>query len=485
MIRTLIVALSLLCTSPAFGQAFDGGGAVSRVWSSSASNPTGSAPADAIEPANVTETLTESDWIDGVTDNQATDYLVGSGVNARKFRFSCADSWVGNVDPILAKGSTNFAHGHAGAGHAVADPDFTWTRARAAPSSTCDGGPIVSTNYWKPQMLWQQSNGLVTSVRSKTLFYYQNGTQGTTQKATGLRRDFGFIGGPNPADYNDTARRAEYAAAGMLYPGSPDTPAGFVGIQCSTYNGTVQTVSLTSSRAKLRDGTPVTYMARHLKNEAGQDPWGGTCAGTNSQPAMIIIDLIAPDCWDRTNLRSPDGRSHTAYGANSGADPANDKCPDGWAFVPQLEGKEQYFTTGFAEYGNWYLSSDRMNPPGTPGDPTSKDPCRQIGAWFCPGSTAHFDWINGWKSNVLDEMQRECLGVTVRGTGPANGLGGECNNGTISRYRRFKGGTSPDTSLSGGCTVIAHCFSLDPGQVQRFHPLKVGTAATVTIHHTH
>lgn len=470
-------------------QSYDGGGPVARVWTLAPSNPTGAAPADALEQDDVAEEIAgfdEDDWIvitDGTWENTPG--------REKKFRVTCEPTLAKQLDSILYHGvPPPVGHRHQGTGNRGWNETSDYASLRADPSSTCSGGPLNGTNYWEPEMMKLVSSLLVGLRPEVDTFYYVTGTIGDPNVFTWLRRNFAFIGGANPSDnhdtgFNDGVRRAEYAAAGFMYPGSPDTPAGMVGWECHSGNGTINVVSDADSRMKSEYGAEREYFARFLQDENGDDPWGGACTGDNEHPGTLILNLWAPDCWDRTNLRAPTGREHVAYSATTSDSTVRNVCPEDYGRVPRLEVKREYRHTGWDDYKQWFLSSDRMNAESTPADPESLDPCRATGPWYCPGSTAHFDWIGGWKADVFDEWQRECLGIPVRGIAPEYGPA-ECNASSISKYRRMiYTGASPDPEMSGGCDVINACTNATPGNPERYNPLDDNTAVDLTIEHQH
>ncbi len=502
MIRRIIayVAAFSLIANMAQAQTYDSGAAVTPVWSLTPTNPVGSAPADSIEPADVADSgFTESDWIttgDELTTDKVGDpgdYYKNTTDGERKVRVLCEPGSAKQVDPILGYGITPYGHRHEGIGNVGWSASSTFATLRASPSSTCSGGPLNGVIYWEPEFIKPLGGGVFVGIRPQNAtFYYITGLQSEANKATWLRRDFAFIGGQNPANFNNQALRNEYAAAGLEFPGSPsgtgqgDSP-GFGGYQC--YAGSAPTVAVTVSRAasrmKTSTGAENSGAARHLVAEDGSDPWGGGCTGSNGSPGLIILNLSAPNCWDRTNLRSPDGRNHVRYGTRTSDNGYTDLCPNGWAHIPALQAKTEFTHTGFSDYGTWFLSSDRMNPAGTAADTSSYDPCRRVSAYYCNGATAHFDWMYGWKSSIIDEWQRECLGIPVRGVSPTNGPA-ECNTSQISRYRKLLiGGASPNSAMSGGCATIGNCTNAVPGNIQRYNPLPAGSKATVVIGHTH
>jgi hypothetical protein len=479
MIRRILSFLAFLAfANAAFAQAWGPDGQQPRNWIATPNNPAnGTVAADAYEPAAPTESIVDTDWL--VPANLA-NYLTNPG-SQRKARFLCRPSTAHQVDPILGLGLNPFGHRHQGIGNAGWNENSTFSTLRASPSSTCAGGPLNGTIYWEAELLKDLATGVTVGIPPYvSTFYYLSNLRQDPIELTWLRRNFGFIGGANPSDYNDTTRRNELTAAGMVYYGSPETPAGFKGWQCYRgSDGAIQTVTRVASQMKSDTGSAIPTYSRHLRAPDGSDPWGGTCTGSAAQPGFILLELEAPNCWDGHNLRSPDGRGHVAYWTRTPDSAHVRLCPNNWVKVPQLTAKVEFHHAGFSDYGTWYLSSDRMNSPGTAGDPTSLDPCRQTGPYFCNGSTAHFDWIYGWKPSIIDTWQRECLGISVRGVAPTNGPA-ECDSGTISHdYALASGGTSPNSSLTGGCSIVAGCVSsYTPGDPNRYNPVPAGTHAT-------
>jgi hypothetical protein len=392
IIRALFGALTLLLLlqpAAARAQAYTSGSSVTRVWTTTPTVPsiTATLPADSYEPADVADSgFTESAWIltgDALGTSNYKHCM--DNTCEKKFRIQCGPAFAASFDSILGKGIKPFGHRHQFTGNVNFNENGTFTTNRTSPSSTCDGGPLWSTPYWEPELIWGSLvGGYEVGIQPHTTtFYYINGTQDTANNETWLRRDTAFIGGVNPADPEDAARRVEYAAAGLLYPGGPDTSAGFMGWFCLTNHGTTQQpVTHPASQMKGDSGSPNGF-ARHLKDVDGSDPWGGACTGTVSDPALLQLNLIAPGCWDATNLRAPDGRAHMAYPTRTGDSAFTNLCPNNWVHIPTLTAKVEFYTLGFAEYGNWYFSSDRMHmasptcPDATAACPASKDACRQ------------------------------------------------------------------------------------------------------------
>lgn len=491
MMKKLFLAfLALfLLASPAGAQQWNhsdwtDGSVPARDWANyTLAPPTGSAPADTFEPADVADSgFTESDWI------QTLDGT-GWGINSPKFRINCKPSKFFYGDPILAYGTPPpVVHKHQGIGNWNWDQNSTWTTLRASPGSSCGGGPLNGTLYWEPEVIKKLPSGLQVGIKPDVIdFYYVDLVGGGM---TWLRRDLAFILGTNPLDYNDTARRAEYAAQGYVYPGGPETPAGFQGWQCINDNLAPVTVSDQSAmRSPYIDPQTGDYIkleyARHLRAPDGSDPFQGTCTS-----GTLILNLSAPECWDGHNLRAPDGRGHFAHAARVNNQVA---CPSMmvngvrqyYRKVPALGVKSEFRHSGFSDYGQWYFSSDRLNPASTPADTSSKDPCRRVGPWFCNGSTAHADWMGGWKTSIMDEWQLNCLAIPVRGATPP-AQGNDCNDGRLSQFRKLKtGGPSPNSALTGGCTTILGCHDASVGGANRIRIPGAGEEGPFEGHGTH
>jgi hypothetical protein len=491
LLHVLLTLVMLFGTPALHAQAWGPDGQQPVNWVLTPNNPAnGAVAADAYQPADTGETIVDTDWYSTAT---ASNYKVGPAAQ-RKARFLCRPSVGGiHMDPILGEGQVTFGHAHQFTGHANPTDTDDYTKLRADPSSNCAGGPLNSSDYWEPDLREDLKSGITVGIRPyvSTFYYMLNEDSSTPPEATWLRNNIGFIAATNFMDYNDQARRDEYSAAGLVYPGSPVTPAGFDGWQCEqwdTATGTyvTKTVTRVASRMQSDTGAAISTYSRHLAAPDGSDPWGGTCQVVDGHPTVLLLELAAPQCWDGHNLRSPDGRGHVRYYARTPDSAHVHLCPDNWVLQPQLTVKTEYNVNGPAEYTKLYLESDRMHmaTPACP-DPgvacaASLDPCRQISVNYCNGSTAHFDYIFGWKKSVSDLWQRECLGLSVDGVAPVNGPA-ECDGSTVSQAYELKSGvTSPNTALTGGCAQVAGCTaSLVPGDIKRYNAPPSGTQVTV------
>lgn len=490
-------------------------------WTTPSSNPTGSAPADAYEPADIALPggVAESDWKLSIGDQQGdgasgAQFVVETG-REKKLRFSCEPTLVKIKDNILGKGVKKFGHPHMGFGLVDWDENTTFQTARASPRSTCAGGPLNGSNYMEPAFLAELASGAIVAVLPQDqINYYILGEQGEANYATWLRAGMQFLIGPNPKDMNDTKRRAQYVAGGRSYPGGVNYGSGQLGYYCVRFDGTQASV-VGDARMEITPGNYIAGKARYLRGPSGEDPFNGGCYGTEAEPATLAANLLAPGCWDRHNLTAPDGRSHFYYPA----DPYGAKvCPKttagvDYGHVPELEVKNFYLTTGFADYGAWYLESDRMrvattecpdatapcdgasggNVPGTVDGVSysrvSISPCRSTGLDFCNGETLHADYTFGWKVSIFDTAQRECLGISVRGVAPTDGPA-ECNTNLLDRYHELRYNTVPEGSMRDwidrGCTTVSACKNSTPSNpVGRYMTIPGYEPGVVNIHGGH
>jgi len=431
-------------------------GSTARTWPDGDANgswsppitPDSAHPADAYEPAAEDEHgYTRSLWTDSTGQRHLVDY------DEDKFRTVCQPAFIKRADPILAPGDYPALHDHtfvgANSAHVIANVEsFNYSMGRAYPGSSCQGGPLNSTLYWEPSVKDDRYGVSLTVIPSVVNFYYQTLAPGDGVNMTRLRRNFRFIGGANPMDYNDTARRAEYTAANLEYPGSPDTPAGFIGIGCYVPAAPNTPVAVLSAHSmKSPSGGATLQRARYLKGPNGEDPWDGACTA-----GEIIVEIQAQDCWDGNHLGSSNGRDHVAYSTRDEDNaPAAGTCPTNYVKVPSFLSKVHFSHNGWTEdLQHWYLSSDRMNSASTPGDATSKDPCRQTGPYYCPLSTFHFDWWGAWDDEIFVTWHRNCLGMTVGGV---SGLPADCGTSGIDGCFIAGGDPSDGCDAEGGVST--------------------------------
>lgn len=494
--RHILAIFLVLWVSIAHAQEIGG---TARVWPDGDLNETWSPPvspdsahtADTYEPAVDDQNgYTRSLW----TDSSNGRHIV-NGIE-EKFRTVCQPAFIKKADPILAPGDYPAVHDHtffgANSAYVIANVEnFTYQMGRDYPGSSCQGGPLNSTLYWTPSLKDSRYQLHLSVIPSVVNFYYQNLAPGDGADTTRLRRNFRFIGGANPMDYNDDDRRAEYAAANLYYPGSPDTPAGFNGIKCYTNGAPGVAVAVLSAHAmKQPSGATDGDKARYLKGPNGEDPWDGGCTA-----GEILFETQAQDCWDGAHLGATDGRDHVAYSTRASDNtPGAGTCPTNYVKIPSFITKEHYSHNGWTEdIQYWYLSSDRMNSASTPADPTSLDPCRQTGPYYCPGSTKHFDWYGSWDTTTLETWEKKCLGLTIGGvtanpadcgTGGISGCYETCDTeGTSTPVTMLLGGTPPEAGLSTNPVNSAPVErASDSTAGQRYFPIRPEDESQPALH---
>lgn len=495
------------------------------VWTTPSALPTGSAPADTSEPTLValpgTETVAR--WTYSTGDQLYTSRCTGTQLNyyknttagsctkagggtilnmgEKKIRLTCGPATAKRKDNLLAFGTRYFGHGHQGYGAITWDENSTYTTLRTDPRSSCLGIILNASNYMEPVVEATTASGALMSVLAQDqAVYYTEGVQSDPNVATWIRRGMAWIWGSPPSDFNDTKRRAEYAAYGLTYPGTSTTPAGQFGIYCIDGDGVGATVI---ASARLGGATD---KARFVKDQNGLDAFGGTCKSTAGGLATLTTDLGSPECWDRVNLTAVGARDHTRY-AVAGVCPKTSGGGD-WGRIPAGQVKNIYMTTGFSEYGSWRFSSDHMrmattecpdpanpcngvsggNVPGTVGgvfySRVSLSPCRSTGLDFCNLETLHADYTFAWHGPTFEIMERECLGLTVRGTAPTDGPA-ECNFGQMDRYTALQAIPPSGASFwTGGCVTSYDCNDSIPTKPrERFRVIEGQNAGTVILKH--
>lgn len=408
MLRRLVLALlALNFASVAYGQAWTTAPRT-PAW---VANPTvgdgsttwgGTPPAFAYQPSPIENAAgyDRSKWIIGAAES----YVDGGEA---KFRITCNFSHFGQFDPILFFGQANAGHHHTFIGNKNTGPSSTFQTLRNSPASTCSGGPLNGTAYWEPTLFGKTPSGAFAPIKPNVVSFYYTHALTKGAKKVRLPRGLAFIGGVNPADFDNTSRNAEIPAGQGWMPAYD----GFRGWAC--YNGGTNIPVATGPYAGQSH-------ARQLKNADGSDPWGGNCVAG----LTLIAEMNAPDCWDGHNLTSPNGRDHFRYSIKPSSNQSLSLCPNGWWSVPVFEVKTEFSHNGWADYQHWYLSSDRMDP-----NPAN---------WRPNGSTFHFDWMNGWEDQTLERWHSQCNGVTTATGGTP--VEKTCGSSTISANERMRGG---------------------------------------------
>lgn len=137
-------------------------------------------------------------------------------------------------------------------------------------------------------------------------------------------------------------------------------------------------------------------IAGDTRNASPAGPFNYTChtATSTTAPTFGIPNcpvgsevwqhIVFPQCWDGVNLDSPDHKSHMAY-ANGRGCPSSHPVP-----LPEITFNIIYPVTEANSPLRWRLSSDNYSST-LPG-----------------GYSAHADWFNGWRPDIVDAFVRNC-----------------------------------------------------------------------------
>ena len=223
---------------------------------------------------------------------------------AGNFRFICEFSHLAVADPIMFPGRPGSGHLHMFFGNTSTNASSTYESLRAAPSSTCAGGPLNKSAYWMPAVINPAGKVVVPEFFS---IYYK-----------------GNVGGG--AGAIDIIRSIKPMPEGLRM------IAGF---------------DMLSMVPEMERHFDWYCEINQIKSNKIPD-----CASNE----LVGVVLHFPSCWNGRDLDSVDHRSHVAYPEWQGG---VQKCPASYPVtLPE-------FTLGawFQHDGHssqWHLSSDRM-----------------------------------------------------------------------------------------------------------------------------
>ncbi|QDZ07639.1 DUF1996 domain-containing protein [Sphingomonas panacisoli] len=292
------------------------------------------------------------------------------------FRFLCAPSHNAYDDPIVYPGQPGKSHLHTFFGNTKTDAGSTYESLRTTGDSSCND-MLNRSAYWVPAMM----NGAGKVVMPDGLAVYYKRYPVTDARCTtfataclplprGLRYVFGY---------------------NMLDPSSTPTDTTKRWWNC---DGPGATTGHFATIAEALRGCP-----------------------TGDRIGAV---LVAPDCWNGTQLDSPDHRSHMAYRVQDGQGHA--VCPKTHPYIiPEFQLGVWYSTDATTK--NWYLASDRMAGM----------------ADMEPGSTIHADWFGAWDDSVIDLWTANCINKML-----------SCSGGDLGNGQQLKllTGYSPTTTTT-------------------------------------
>lgn len=138
-------------------------------------------------------------------------------------------------------------------------------------------------------------------------------------------------------------------------------------------------------------------IAGDMSNASPSGPFSYTCHTSTSTSrnsfsipncpvgGEIQQHIVFPQCWDGVNLDSPDHKSHMAYATAGRGCPASHPVP-----LPEITYNIVYPVTEANAPLHWRLSSDNYSA-SQPG-----------------GYSAHADWMNGWRADIMDAFVANC-----------------------------------------------------------------------------
>lgn len=389
---------------------------VTATYSASPVVPTAeTAPALTLaQPADIATVVSLTGWTSGSTLT-ATTLPPG---DTPKFRTVINTTHVGRFDPVRSFRDTVAGHCHVFFGNPDVTANSTYTSLRASDSSFAAGGPINVTGYWEPCMKKANAHGGDGITRVKIPNYhivYYVGNASIQSQFNNIPRGLRYIGGTNMDDPNNLAWKAELNA-NVTWAGNGLTNAN-TGWFCETGGYQSTTDALVNA-----DGTDA------LNN----------CPSSSA----ILVSVVAPECWDGVNLRSPSGYDHMRPYVNNVAS-GQTVCADNWYRLPRLEVKSFFSHLGASDYTTWRLDSDDVMAAVT-------------GAAVKSGYSFHFDWFGAWDYTKMLLWMNNCIGTD-------GGTAHECNNSTASTTERFVGGIS-DNAPDGSRTPqvdLTHTYAGD------------------------
>jgi hypothetical protein len=348
------------------------------------------------EPAPEAPDPVETTDLDGAPDfNVTTDYLnagvalswgtgaipglYGGAINTTAgegaFRFTCGgEGPVRYDDPLLYPNQPGASHLHKFSGPMGVTASTTPESLEGMTNSNCDYGTNVLNRslYWMPALIDDQ--GYVRNPDWEA-FYYKR------------------ITSANPR-CNPAFAQAHVGAGGaclML----PNGIRFIFGWDPTNPNASTQGVSWYCTT-----GTGAHVANLDLLFQSG-------CV----VGATMVADMGAPNCWNGTDLDTPNHRDHMAY--DSYGNWGYLKCPDTHPYlIPQMETKkawtvtqDMYHTVNGVIRSRIKLASDHM----------------KTGA--APGSTMHADYMEKWARGAKDMWTNGCINQGL------NCSGGDFGNG--------------------------------------------------------
>ena len=269
-----------------------------------------------------------------------------NGDGTGNFRTHCEESHISNDDPLVHPGQSGAAHQHVFFGFRKTDANTTINNLENTKEpSTCEGIALNQSAYWVPTLF--AADG--TRIEYKeVLFYYKSGYHLPGNVIQAPPEGLVMISGHDMSQPQDVVS-AKY--------------------RCESWEAPLP---------QFDEGDPMDHVPYLPKCKVGD---------------LLEFRVVFPQCWDGVNLTSKDHRSHMSYPIAAEVPfTGTGRCPDSHPIaIPEISYKfavEVTKDTGTSD--KWYLSSDmRESNPN--------------------GSSLHGDWMNGWDSDIMDLIIKNCI----------------------------------------------------------------------------
>lgn len=269
-----------------------------------------------------------------------------NGDGTGNFRTHCEESHISNDDPLVHPGQSGAAHQHVFFGFRKTDANTTINNLENTKEpSTFEGIALNQSAYWVPTLFAADGNRI---EYKEVLFYYKSGYHLPGNVIQAPPKGLVMISGHDMSQPQDVVS-AKY--------------------RCESWEAPLP---------QFDEGDPMDHVPYLPKCQVGD---------------LLEFRVVFPQCWDGVNLTSKDHRSHMSYPIAAEVPfTGTGRCPDSHPIaITEISYKfavEVTKDTGTSD--KWYLSSDmRESNPN--------------------GSSLHGDWMNGWDSDIMDLIIKNCI----------------------------------------------------------------------------
>ena len=263
------------------------------------------------------------------------------------FRFLCGPGHLSYNDPLVHPRKKGASHLHQFFGNLSADENSTYESLRKAGDSTCMS-PLNRSAYWIPALL----TGKGTVHTPERLVVYYKAEPSTS------------------AFYKRSKTRLSRLPRGLAYIFGWD-----------------------ARRADKKHYTGVSFKCKPKGRSDIKGSMRESLAACSRLGGEFSAGLESPNCWDGTNLTSPDNRSHMTYRKRE-KNTGRLYCPDGYnTALPAFTLRAIYKIDKGSDVSGYEFASDHMVPA----------------AWREPGASFHADWFGAWNDAVLAQWHATCI----------------------------------------------------------------------------